>query len=215
MLITLLLTLGYRIFSAAHPAALALVFFSLRLPPATRCSGWWRWFYVRHLHRLPHLQIQQVRKQLAGARGTVSPDHGKRRRHDRGGGSERGAPVQQSLLRENSGLQLPGAEGDDIGGTNPPDDREKDNKGSAGGERTGVGQSMEYRMRHKNGSWRTLESRASTIRNDQGTVERLVIVNRDVTERKQLEEQFRQHRKMEAVGRLQAGWRTTSTICWE
>ena len=35
----------------------------------------------------------------------------------------------------------------------------------------------------------------------------------DLTRVKQLEEQFRQAQKMEAVGRLPAAWPTTSTTC--
>jgi two-component system, cell cycle sensor histidine kinase and response regulator CckA len=84
------------------------------------------------------------------------------------------------------------------------EDREKVLKAAADARSTGVGTSLEYRMRHKDGSWRTLESRASTILKG-GQVEKLVIVNRDVTERKHLEEQFRQSQKMEAVGRLSGG----------
>jgi PAS domain S-box-containing protein len=84
------------------------------------------------------------------------------------------------------------------------EDREKVLKAAADASSTGVGTSLEYRMRHKDGSWRTLESRASTILKG-GQVEKLVIVNRDVTERKHLEEQFRQSQKMEAVGRLSGG----------
>jgi two-component system cell cycle sensor histidine kinase/response regulator CckA len=42
---------------------------------------------------------------------------------------------------------------------------------------------MEYRIRHKNGTWRVLESTASVIRNAKGKPEKLVIVNRDTTER--------------------------------
>src|SRR6202521_5740859 len=49
---------------------------------------------------------------------------------------------------------------------------------------TGLGRPMEYRIRHKDGTWRTLESTASVIRNAKGEPEQFVIVNRDITERK-------------------------------
>jgi diguanylate cyclase (GGDEF)-like protein len=55
---------------------------------------------------------------------------------------------------------------------------------------TGIGKTLDYRIRHKGGTWRVLESIASTIRNENGEVVKLVIVNRDVTERKRAEEQL-------------------------
>jgi PAS domain S-box-containing protein len=53
---------------------------------------------------------------------------------------------------------------------------------------TGRGERLEYRIRHKDGTWRILESTASAIINKDGQTERLVIVNRDITERKRAEE---------------------------
>jgi PAS domain S-box-containing protein len=70
---------------------------------------------------------------------------------------------------------------------------------------TGVGRQMEYRMRDKEGNWHTLESTASAILDGQGKYCGLVIVNRDITDRKRLGEQFRQSQKMEAIGRLSGG----------
>lgn len=70
-----------------------------------------------------------------------------------------------------------------------PDDRFKVLEAAREARTTGVGRKLQYRMRHKNGSWRVLESTATTIKNEQGDVEKLVIVNRDVTERKRAEEQ--------------------------
>lgn len=71
--------------------------------------------------------------------------------------------------------------------------------------RTGCGRRIEYQMRHKDGNWLTLESTASAITDSHGQVTQLVIVNRDITDRKRLEEQFRQSQKMEAIGRLSGG----------
>ena len=69
-----------------------------------------------------------------------------------------------------------------------PEDRFKVLDASREARRTGVGEKLEYRIQHKNGTWRVLESAASTIKNEQGEVEKLVIVNRDITDRKLAEE---------------------------
>lgn len=69
-----------------------------------------------------------------------------------------------------------------------PDDRFKVLEAAREARSTGVGRKLEYRIRHKDRSWRVLESVAGTIRNEKGEVVKLVIVNRDITERKQAEE---------------------------
>jgi PAS domain S-box-containing protein len=71
-----------------------------------------------------------------------------------------------------------------------PEDVQKVMAAAEQARRTGVGQRLEYRVRHKNGQWLVLESTASAIRNQKGEVEKLVIVNRDITERKRAEERL-------------------------
>jgi PAS domain S-box-containing protein len=69
-----------------------------------------------------------------------------------------------------------------------PDDRLRVVRAAEKALQSGCGGRMEYRIRHRNGSWRTLESTASPIRNAKGEIDKLVIVNRDITERKRAEE---------------------------
>jgi two-component system cell cycle sensor histidine kinase/response regulator CckA len=69
-----------------------------------------------------------------------------------------------------------------------PEDRELVQKAAKEARETGAGKILEYRFRHKNGQWLVLESVASVIRNEKGEAEKLVVVNRDVTERKKTQE---------------------------
>lgn len=71
-----------------------------------------------------------------------------------------------------------------------PDDRFKVLEAAREARETGIGKRLEYRIKHKDGSWRVLESIASTVRDAKGEVAKLVIVNRDITERKRAEEQL-------------------------
>src|SRR6266849_445700 len=69
-----------------------------------------------------------------------------------------------------------------------PDDRERVKNAAKEARQTGAGTMLEYRFRHQNGNWMVLESVASVIRNQNGEPEKLVIVNRDITERKKVQE---------------------------
>jgi PAS domain S-box-containing protein len=80
-----------------------------------------------------------------------------------------------------------------------PDDRDRVIEAAEEARRSGIGKTLEYRLRHKNGAWLVLESTSSVIRNANGDPEKLVIVNRDITERKRAEE---------ALQRSEAGFRS-------
>src|SRR5690349_14426337 len=71
-----------------------------------------------------------------------------------------------------------------------PDDRMRVLEAARQARESGVGKRLEYRIKHRDGSWRVLESEASTIRDSGGEVSKLVIVNRDITERKRAEQQL-------------------------
>jgi len=71
---------------------------------------------------------------------------------------------------------------------------------------------IEFRMKHKNGHWVDIFSRADAVFNSEGEAVRLVGTHVDITERKRnekerekLQNQLRQAQKMESVGRLAGG----------
>ena len=82
-----------------------------------------------------------------------------------------------------------------------PDDREGTRQILDKAFRTGVGVVAEFRMRRKDSTYITLESRGSYIRNAGGEIEMIVVSLRDVGQRRSIE----QERKLLAIGQLAAG----------
>jgi two-component system cell cycle sensor histidine kinase/response regulator CckA len=72
-----------------------------------------------------------------------------------------------------------------------PDDRARVMSASEDALRSGTGKTLEYRFQKKDGVWLVLESSSSVIRNAKGQPEKLLIVNRDITERRRAEESLR------------------------
>lgn len=66
-------------------------------------------------------------------------------------------------------------------------------------------QSMEFRLHHKEGRWIEFESRCMPVRGEQQCIEHLVIISRDISERKKAEEILLQSEKLSIVGELAAG----------
>jgi len=71
-------------------------------------------------------------------------------------------------------------------------------------ERRGAVATSEHRVRHKDGSWRWIEAVSKNLLDDP-VIAGIVVNYRDVTERKRLEEQFRQTQKLESIGVLAGG----------
>jgi len=134
-----------------------------------------------------HMQLQQVRRQLAerddlfqlitenAADMIAVVDSNGRRLYN--------SPAYQKVLGYSNEELSSSLSFDQI----HPSDRERVLQAAEKVHRTGRGQSLEYRMRHKDGSWRILESTANAIQNETGEAQRLVIVNRDITDRKRAE----------------------------
>ena len=73
-----------------------------------------------------------------------------------------------------------------------PDDRERIREAFQRTVREGVGQRMNFRFVLADGGVRDIESQGGVIRDAEGRVERVVVVSRDISERKRLEDEIRQ-----------------------
>ena len=104
----------------------------------------------------------------------------------------------------------PGEIGEGINGTlemTHPDDRAMVLRALAGVLYEGKDAlSVEFRLRHKDGSYRWVQARSKVVARDAGgNLARAVGTRVDITEHKQLTERFLQAQKMESVGRLAGG----------
>ncbi len=82
-----------------------------------------------------------------------------------------------------------------------PDDRAVVTQAAQRSLETGVGQNVEYRMQRKDGTYVTLESHGSFIRDSKGEIQAFVISARDVSARRMA----MQTEKLSAIGQLAAG----------
>ena len=70
---------------------------------------------------------------------------------------------------------------------------------------TKVSWQAEFRYLHVDGGWIFIESNGKPVLDADGNVEKVVVVSRDITERKQAEEQLLRSEKLAVVGQMAAG----------
>ncbi|WP_264740948.1 ATP-binding protein [Cytobacillus firmus] len=64
---------------------------------------------------------------------------------------------------------------------------------------------MEFRLKHREGHWIEFESRCMPVEGEKGVTEHVVMISRDISERKKAEEFLLQSEKLSIVGELAAG----------
>jgi PAS domain S-box-containing protein len=72
-------------------------------------------------------------------------------------------------------------------------------------KRPDSGYESEFRIRHKNGSYRWMLARGAILYNEEGKAERMLGSHVDITDRKRLQQQQHQLQKLDSVGRVATG----------
>ena len=106
---------------------------------------------------------------------------------DLDGGRLYSSPSYQSILGDPQKLQ-----GSSSFQEVHPEDRARVRRAFEETVQTGVGQRLDYRFVDRNGSIRHIESQGSAICDAQGKVSQVLVVSRDVTERRQAEDAIRE-----------------------